>query len=88
MTEWASLGGYGNVSMRSPLPVGRTDNTGALGMLVQWLARFADRRGAKMPQEEQAQQYGEDDTDRLMAEALGMIRPTDGRWTSLGMRGH
>ncbi len=51
-SAWASLGGYGNVDARAPLPVGRTDNTGVLGMLAQALMRNADRAGVKVPQEE------------------------------------
>ena len=47
MSEWASLGGYGNVDARMPMPVGKTDNTGALGMIMQALLR---RAGQTQPQ--------------------------------------
>jgi hypothetical protein len=63
--EWSSLGGFGNVNARMPLPVGKTDNTGALGMIMQALLR-----GAKPPQ------HTPEDEDpeiaRLLAEAFGM----------------
>ena len=38
-SPWASLGGFGNVDVHTPLPVGQTDNTGVLGMLAQMLMR-------------------------------------------------
>ena len=67
MSEWASLGGYGNVNARMPMPVGQTDNTGALGMLMQALLR---RAGQRMPPQEP-----DPEAELEMARMLGLLPP-------------
>lgn len=52
MSGWASLGGFGNVSMQGPLPIGRTNNTGALGMIAQALMQAGSMRPAPTPEDD------------------------------------
>lgn len=79
MSQWASLGGYGNVSMRAPMPVGRTDNTGALGML----ARLLLRQGSTQAQPEEP----DPEAEMEMARLLGLV-PQGPSYASLSMRGY
>lgn len=76
-SDWSSLGGYGRTDARMPLPVGRTNNTGALGMIMQALLRQGAMKAAPQPTPE------EDDPElaRLLAEAFGVApqSPPDSR---------
>ena len=79
-STWASLGGYGNVDARAPLPVGRAGgNGGALGLIMQALMRSAAMKA-------QPQTPEEDDPElaRLLAEAFGMTPQAP----SAGIRGY
>lgn len=82
MSQWASLGGFGNVDMRASLPVGQTDNTGALGMI----ARMLLRKGAQQPRGMPEQEY-DPEAELEMARLLGLV-PQAPTYASLGMRGH
>lgn len=94
MDNWASLGGgYGNVDMQAPLPIGKTDNTGALGIIGQLLMR----QGSRMLQQGQPQGHNPDDElemARMLGLALGRVgqgspqgAPAQPSYASLGMRG-
>jgi len=69
MQGWASLGGFGNVNASGPMPFGKVDNTGALGMIAQALLRSAPSPGGQpMPAKKP-----EDDEElaRLLMQAFG-----------------
>ena len=69
MGNWASLGGgYGNVDMQAPMPFGKTDNTGVLGMLAQALMR----QGAMKAQPQEQPEEDDPELARLLAQAFGM----------------
>lgn len=70
MDNWASLGGFGNVDMRGSLPVGKTDNTGALGMVGQALLRQI----AMNAQRQRTPEEDDPELAQLFAQAFGMAR--------------
>jgi hypothetical protein len=82
MSQWASLGGFGNVDMRGSLPFGNTDNTGALGMIAQMLMRQGSQSGG-------AQGEYDPEAEEEMARLLGLMPQQQGpSYASLGMRGY
>ena len=71
-SSWASLGGYGNVDARMPLPVGQTDNTGVLGMIMQAMLRRAAQSGAQAPTQKPEP---DPEAELEMARMLGLLPP-------------
>lgn len=84
MSGWSFLGDLGRMQGSAPMPFGRTDNTGALGMLVQALTRGMAGKGGQQVQQP------DPEAEEAMARLLGLIpqQPVDQRWAALGMMGH
>lgn len=70
MSGWASLGGFGNVSMKGALPIGRTNNAGALGLIAELLMRHGAMQRQPAQQPEDSPEVAE-----LLARLFGKAAP-------------
>lgn len=70
MGNWGSLGGgYGNVDMQMPMPVGKTNGIGPLTIFGQALMR----QGGRMMQPGMNPEEDDPELHRLVAQAFGML---------------